>query len=172
MPSVKIAGSSWLTRLDEFPNLVVLRTLSKAYALAGARVGAVIGPAALIEVLRRVRPPYAIPTMTSEAVIEALGASSLVALRARIKTLRAERDRVAHELSRCSLVSRVWPSEANFLLIEANSPSRVMTAARSAGFLLRDLSSAARTAGAIRISIGTPEQNERLLDALNRAGAP
>jgi histidinol-phosphate aminotransferase len=166
------AGPGWLARLDEFPNLVVLRTLSKAYALAGARVGAVIGPAPLIEVLRRVRPPYAIPTATSEAVSEALAPSSLAALRGRLSTLRAERARVARALSSCPLIGRVWPSEANFLLVESGSPARVLAAARSAGFLLRDLSAAARTPGAIRISIGTPEQNGRLLDVLNGAGRP
>jgi histidinol-phosphate aminotransferase len=166
------AGPGWLTRTSEFPNLVVLRTLSKAYALAGARAGALIGPAPLIEVLKRVRPPYSIPTATSEAVITALTASSLIALRARIEILRAERERVARALANCALISRVWPSEANFLLVESDAPRRVLAAARAAGFLLRDLSASARTPGAIRISIGAPEQNDRLLAALDRARAP
>jgi histidinol-phosphate aminotransferase len=165
-------GPGWLTRLDEFPNLVVLRTLSKGYALAGARVGAVLGPAPLIEVLRRVRPPYSIPTAVSEAVLAALNPSSLTALRARIEILRDERERVARALGRCALIRRVWPSEANFLLVESHAPPRVLAAARAAGLLLRDLSAAPRTPGAIRISIGTPEQNDRLLAAFHQAGAP
>jgi len=161
------AGPSWLTRLEEFQNLVVLRTLSKAYALAGARVGAVVGPEALIEVLRRVRPPYAIPTATSETVIAALNGEALAVARARIATLCVERERLRSGLARSPLISRVWPSQANFLLVESETPALVVSAARAAGFLLRDLSAGTRTAGAIRITVGTPEQNQRLLAVLN-----
>ena len=113
-----------------------------------------------------------VPAEESEAVIEALTASSLAALRVRINTLREERERIARELTRCPLIARVWPRDANFLLVESVAPPRVLAAARAAGFLLRDLSAGPRTPGAIRISIGAPEHNDHLLDALQRAGRP
>ena len=160
------AGPGWIARLAELPNLVVLRTLSKAYALAGARCGVVIAAPEVIELLRRVIPPYAIPAPTSEAVQLALEEPRLVQAHARIARLKAERTRLATQLAGLSVIARVLPSEANFLLVECREPAAVMTAARRAGLLLRDFSGGALTPRCIRISIGTPEQSDRLLQSL------
>lgn len=153
-------------RIGALPNLVVLRTLSKAYALAGARVGAVIADAAIVEVLRRVIPPYSMPTPTSEAVLAALAPAPLARAQMRIEELKAERGRLAAALARLPLVARVWPSAANFLLAECTDAAAVLGRARAAGFLLRDFSRSPLTPGAVRITVGTPEQNERLLEGL------
>jgi histidinol-phosphate aminotransferase len=157
---------SLVTRVGRIPNLVVLRTLSKAYALAGARCGAVIADASVVELLRRIRPPYALTTPTAEAVLAALEPAALERARLRIDELKAERTRLSQGLAALDLVRRVWPSSANFVLAECRDASVVLTRARAAGFLLRDLSRTAWTPDAVRISVGTPEQNERLLAGL------
>ena len=156
----------FIGRLAALPNLVVLRTLSKAYALAGARCGVVIAAPEVIELMRRVIPPYAIPAPTSETVLLALEEPRLVQARDRIARLKAERARIAAALAGLPAVARVFASEANFVLVECRNPAAVMAAARRAGFLLRDFSSGPLTPGCIRISVGTPEQNDRLLQSL------
>jgi histidinol-phosphate aminotransferase len=157
---------SLIARIGSLPNLVVLRTLSKAYALAGARCGAVVADAALIELLKRIRPPYSMSTPTTEAVLAALEAPALARARGRIERVKAERGRLAAQLSTLPLVRRVWPSAANFLLVECRDAVTVLARARAAGFLLRDLSRGALTPDAVRISVGTPEQNDRVLTGL------
>jgi histidinol-phosphate aminotransferase len=157
---------SLAAEIARYPNLVVLRTLSKAYALAGARVGAVIAEPALAALLRRVRPPYALPTPTAEAVAAALEPGPLALARERIATLKAERGRLAAALAALPAVRRVWPSAANFLLAEWADARRALDAARRAGFVLRDFSGRRETPAALRITVGTPAQNDRLLEAL------
>jgi histidinol-phosphate aminotransferase len=153
-------------RIGALPNLVVLRTLSKAYALAGARVGAVLADRAVVEILRRVIPPYSMATPTIEAVLAALEPAPLAHARARIAELQAERDRLATALAALPLVRRVWPSAANFVLIECRDAAAVLDRARTTGFLLRDFSRGPLTLGAVRITVGTPVQNDRLLEGL------
>ena len=148
------------------PNLVILRTLSKAYSLAGARCGAVIANAGIIELLDRIRPPYSIPTATTEAVIGALTPTALASAQTRIAELKAERRRLEVALATLPLVRRVRPSEANFLLVECEDATELMARARRAGFLLRDLSRGVPTPCAVRITVGTPEQNDQLLAGL------
>jgi histidinol-phosphate aminotransferase len=160
---------SFIARLAALPNLIVLRTLSKAYALAGARCGVALGEPSIVGLLRRIIPPYSIPAPTSEAVLAALEAPRLAQARARVGTLTRERARLAAALASLPRVSRVWPSEANFLLTECRDAARMLGAARRGGFLLRDFSAAALTPGCLRISVGTPEQNDRLLTELARA---
>lgn len=153
-------------RIGVLPNVVVLRTLSKAYALAGARVGAVLADGAIIELLRRVIPPYSMATPTTEAVLAALEPAPLARARARIAELKAERSRLAAALAALPLVRRVWPSAANFMLVDCTDAALLLARARAAGFLLRDFSHGPLTPGAVRITVGTPEQNERLLEGL------
>jgi histidinol-phosphate aminotransferase len=160
------AAPSLAARLGSLPNLVVLRTLSKAYALAGARVGAVLAGAPVIELLRRVLPPYSMPTPTIEAVLAALEPAPLARAQARIAELRAERARLAAALGALPLVRRVWPSEANFLLVECRDAAAVLGRARAAGLLLRDFSGGPLTPAAVRTTVGTPAQNDRLLEGL------
>ena len=163
----EFAGTGSLaTRIKRLPNLVVLRTLSKAYALAGARVGALIADASVVELARRVRPPYSIATPCTEAALAALAPAPLARARARIELIRSERTKLAAALAQLPLVRRVWPSAANFLLVESEDAAALLARARAAGFLLRDFSQGALTPGAVRISVGTPEDNARLVGSL------
>jgi histidinol-phosphate aminotransferase len=161
-------GESFAAQLDRFPNLVVLRTLSKAYALAGARCGALLAHPDIVSLLANVITPYALPTQTIEAVLKFTDREHRAAAAQRIVTILSERARLSEQLLRLPLVRRVWKSDANFLLIECVDTQRVLGAAKAAGLIIREPSSPA-LAQCLRISVGTPEQNDRLLRGIARA---
>lgn len=160
------SGQSLSRHLDAYPNLVILRTLSKAHGLAGARCGALLANAEIVGLLRKVIPPYAIPQLTVEAALRLLQPPQLAVMRSRIDTVRAERARLATALMALPAVERVWPSEANFLLVELADADRALKRAREAGLLIRDVRAQPGLGRALRISIGTQNQNDRLLEAL------
>ncbi len=159
-------GPSILPRIDRYATVAVLRTLSKAYALAGARIGALLAPPALIGIARRVIPPYALAQPTIEAALAALAPAALAATRERVAALLAERDRVARELVRSPWVERVWPSDANFLMIDCVDPEELMRRSLAAGFILRDLRAHPSLPRSLRVTIGSREQNDALLASL------
>jgi histidinol-phosphate aminotransferase len=160
---------SLATRIADFPNLVVLRTLSKAYALAGARLGTLVAAEEIVALLKRIIPPYALPASTVEHVLALTEAPQRAMAADRIRTLRTEREAVRARLDRTTIVRRVFPSDANFLLVEFSDARRALEAGKSVGLLMRDFSRTPGLADCLRISIGTPAQNERLLAALERA---
>jgi histidinol-phosphate aminotransferase len=157
---------SLMQRIPEHPGLVVLRTLSKAYGLAGARCGVMIGHPDVVALLRKVIQPYAVTQLTIEAVFKALSVAALEQAQRHVGTLKGERSRVATALSAIGAVQRVWPSQANFLLVEFRDPAWAWNQARAAGLLVRDMRSALGLSHALRISIGSPLQNDRLLASL------
>lgn len=147
-------------------NIAVLRTLSKAHALAAARIGSVIADAALIEVLRRCQAPYPVPAPCSTLALAGLGDAALAQTRARIATVRSERDRLRIALSLRSCVRHVYASDANFLLVRFHDAEAAFQALLHAGVVVRDQRAAPQLHDALRITLGTPEQNDRVLDAL------
>lgn len=153
----------WLGR---FPHLVVLRTLSKAYGLAGARCGSLIADAAVVELLRRMIPPFALATPSIEAALHALAEPQRASSAARVELILSERERVAAALVRTRQVRNVWPSTANFLLVECHDAARVLHAGIDAGLLVRDVRSQPGLASALRVTVGSPEQNDRLIRAV------
>jgi histidinol-phosphate aminotransferase len=166
---VEFAGRPSLAgRIAQFPNLVLLRTLSKAYALAGARLGTLIAGEEIVSLLKRIIPPYAIPASTVEEVLHLTEAPQRASSAARIRTLLDERVRLQERLVNMPIVARLFPSDANFLLVEFRDSRRALDAGKSAGLLVRDFSTAPGLACCLRISVGTPEQNERLMTALER----
>ncbi len=157
---------SCATLLARHPGIVVLRTLSKAYALAGARCGVALADPEIIGLLRRIIPPYALTQQTIEVVERALEPAALQRTRERIAGIVAERARVAAALSALPGVLKVWPSDANFLLVEFDDPARALERTHAAGLLVRDLRRSPGLQHALRITIGSVEQNEHLLRSL------
>jgi len=149
-----------------FGNLAVLRTLSKAHALAGARVGCVVADAEVIGLLRRLMAPYPLPTPSVAAAEAALSPSALAITASRIATIRTERERMAAALAEIPGVREVLPSEANFLTVRLADAAATMAALLKQGIVVRDVSKHVALAGALRITIGTPEENDRVLAAL------
>lgn len=166
---IEFAGAESLTALlPRFDNLVVLRTLSKAYALAGTRCGALLAHADIVSLLARVITPYSLPTQTIEAVLKFTNESHRTEARKRIELIVSERERIAPELARLPVIRRAWRSDANFILVDCVDADAVFDAAVSAGLIVRDPRSNPLLAGCLRISVGTPEQNDRLLHAIGR----
>ena len=156
-------------RLARHPGLVILRTLSKAHGLAGARCGAAIAAPAVVELLGRIMPPYAMPAPTVAAALDALRPERLARTRGRIREIVAERGRLSVALAALPAVRQVFPSEANFLLVGFADAERALAAAAAAGLQLRDFSRQPALAGCLRITIGSRTENDRLLAALGDA---
>jgi len=145
------------------PGLAVLRTLSKAHALAGARLGALIADPEVIALLRKLIAPYAIPQLTLEAALRLLSPPHLEDLRRRTHLLARERERLARALPECARVSAVLPSAANFLLVRFADAGAALARARAAGLLVRDARAFAGLGDALRVTVGTAAHSERLL---------
>ena len=167
---VEFAAAGSLTPLlERHANLVVLRTLSKAHALAGARCGAVLASPEITGLLRRMIPPYAVTAQSIEAALDALTPARLTEARRQVEQLRTERQRIAPRLAQLARVSRVWPSETNFLLLRSSEAGMLLEAGIRGGLLVRDVRSHPGLSDCLRITVGTPEQNDRLIDSLEAA---
>jgi histidinol-phosphate aminotransferase len=165
-------ASSLIERLDRYPNLVILRTLSKAYALAGARCGALLAHPDIVSLLARVITPYSLPTQTIEAVLKFTDATHRAESQQRIESIRNERARLSEQLAQLPAIRRVWPSDANFILVDCIDADRVLRAAAAVGLIVRDPRSQPGLGSSLRISVGTAEQNDRLLQGIAKsAGA-
>jgi histidinol-phosphate aminotransferase len=156
---------SLCAQLGELPNLAILKTLSKAHGLAGARVGALIAAPEIIALARKVIPPYAIPELTVEAVTPLLQPAAIAAMQERVRLLLRERARLAAALAATPGILRVWPSDANFLLLDCADPDAVLAKVRGAGLIIRDVRQPAMPKS-LRISVGTPAENNRVLESL------
>ncbi|MDJ1136999.1 aminotransferase class I/II-fold pyridoxal phosphate-dependent enzyme [Streptomyces iconiensis] len=150
----------------EHDNLIVLRTLSKAWGLASARCGVALAHPGIIEALRRVQVPFGFTNASQRAVRNRLTNSRPVL--AAVRRIRAERDHMAATLAQHPAVERVFPSEANFLLVRLHEHERVMDHLRGAGILVAD--TARLVPGTCRLSIGTRRANNALLAALSSVG--
>jgi len=154
---------------ERYDHVVRLRTLSKFVSLAGVRCGALIATPKLVEFLGSVLPPYTFPTPSIELVLEALSTDSLEISTERNALLRRERARLAAALESEPAVTKVWPSDANFLLVETQSREAFTEAARRGGILVRTFGEQRSLERCVRITVGRPEDNDRLLEAI--AGA-
>lgn len=164
---VEFSGApGWCGRLEEFPNLVVLRTLSKFYGLAGARLGVLIAQAPIVALLSGLLAPYPIPRLVAEPVLAALAEPAIERRCAEGRRLIEERGRLQRALSDLPWVSRLYPSDANFILLRCRDAARVLQACREAGIRIR--CRRADVPDALRITVGTPEENNQLLEVLRR----
>jgi histidinol-phosphate aminotransferase len=143
--------------LEQFEHVVVLRTLSKFVALAGARCGALLAAPAVVSYLENVLPPYTFPTPSIEIVLTA---------RERIGIVRSERDRLSRGLARLDDVLEVYPSQANFVLVRLRDRDDFVAAAYRNSILVRSFGGEPTLADCVRITVGRPEDNSRLLAAL------
>ncbi|MGH8032826.1 MAG: histidinol-phosphate transaminase [Luteimonas sp.] len=158
--------ASAVTLMSAHANLAVLRTLSKAHALAAARIGCVIAAPELIAVLRACQAPYPVPAPCTTLALAALAPDALAVTRTHVAVLRGERARVAAALAWVSGVRRVYPSQGNFVLVRFDDASRAFATLLAAGVVVRDQRAAPQLHDALRITIGTPDDNDRMLAAL------
>lgn len=153
--------------IGKLPNIAVLRTLSKAHALAAARIGTLIAAPELIAVLRRCQAPYPIPTPCAELALAGLSDAALAQTRERVEVVKSERARLFAALQATPDVRRVYPSQGNYLLARFDDAEAAFRSLLAAGVVVRDQRAAPQLGDALRISIGSPEQNDRVIAALN-----
>ncbi|MCA6488778.1 MAG: histidinol-phosphate transaminase [Chitinophagaceae bacterium] len=157
---------SWITALTDYPNLVVLQTLSKAWGLAGLRLGMAFASTAIIEVLQRVKPPYNISQPAQELALKAL--EEVEQVNDMIRHLVDMRDALAEVLATMPEVETVYPSDANFLLVKIRNARKVYEFLLESGIVVRDRSKVQLCDDCLRITIGTEQENTHLVDALIR----
>jgi len=155
--------------LADHDNIAVLRTLSKAHALAAARVGCVLAAPALIEALRRCQAPYPLPQPVVEAALAALAPHALALTCSRMEAVREARARLADGLRASPGVKRVYPSAGNFLLVRFADADAAFAALLAAGVVVRDMRAMPQLDDALRISVGSAEECRRVLAALGVA---
>lgn len=152
--------------LDRYPHLAILRTLSKAHALAGARIGSLLAAPEIVRLIGAIAPPYPLPSPCVEAALRALAVAALDVTAARIATIRGQRDRMQHALSACPGVCKVWPSQGNFLLLRLDDAAATFDRLVAAGVLVRNVSAQPGLDGCLRIAIGSSVENDRVLAVL------
>ena len=159
-------SESLATALALHKNLVVLRTLSKAHALAAARIGCLIATPDIVGLLRRIMPPYPLPTPCVEAAETALTPSALRQTRERIALVRSEREALRDRLMRLQGVREVLPSQANFLAVRFDEAGTRYRQLLARGIVVRDVRRYPGLDDALRITVGSPDENAKLLAVL------
>jgi len=160
-------AQSAITLLTDHTNLAVLRTLSKAHALAAARIGCLIADEELIGLLRRCQAPYPVPAPCAALALRALSPKALTRTKVHVREARQERERLRLALSSLPGVRHVYDGHGNFLLVRFEAAEAVFKRLLAAGIVVRDLRSWPRLDDALRITIGTPEQNDGVIAALS-----
>ncbi len=165
---VDFHGDTIIFDVKAMPNLFVARTFSKAYGLAGLRIGILAGPPEQMRMVRRVSSPYSVNSVALAVLPAALSDSAYLA--SYVSQVKSGRERLQQELRRLGIYS--WPSHANFLLLRIGERHREFVAAmRQRGILVRDRSADPGCDGCVRITIGTAEQTDRLIAALREVAA-
>ncbi|WP_312664006.1 histidinol-phosphate transaminase [Pantoea sp. CTOTU49201] len=160
-PEATLAG--WL---QEYPHLVILRTLSKAFALAGLRCGFTLANKPVIDLLMKVIAPYPLATPVADVAGQALSEQGIALMRQHVAELNANRAWLFEQLPQISVVQQVFPSETNYILVRFTNSPKVFKTLWDQGIILRDQNKNPGLAGCLRISIGTREECERLIAAL------
>ncbi len=155
---------SFIQELKDYPNLVILQTLSKAWGLAALRVGMAFASSAIIQVMNKVKPPYNINQASQELVLKAL--EEVGQVNDMIREIVKERGLLEEQLKQLSLVQKVYPSDANFLLVKVNDAKGVYNALLDKGIVVRDRSKVELCEGCLRITVGTDKENIELINAL------
>jgi histidinol-phosphate aminotransferase len=152
--------------LNEFSNVVVLRTLSKAFALAGSRCGVLLASKEICDYIMRVIPPYSFSVPAEQTVLKGLSKQGIKSSKQNVEKIINERAYLTGKLSELNCVKEVFPSEANFILIKVEDAEVFYNKAKDSGLLVRNVSYQPSLDNCIRVSIGTREQNQQLLEAV------
>jgi len=155
---------TFIQELTEYANLVVLQTLSKAWGLAGLRVGMAFASEEIIEVMNKVKPPYNINDASQQLALKALENVDLV--NSWIKETLIQRDKLVLQLKDLDFVLDIYPSDANFILVKTTDPKKIYNFLVEKGIIIRDRSKVDLCEGCLRITVGTPVENDILLQTL------
>ena len=160
---------SWTRRLDEFPNLVVLQTFSKAWGMAGVRLGIAFASPEITAVMNKIKYPYNVSDLTATAVIDALGSASRK--RELVRSIIRRRAGLMREMRSLPMVEHIFPTDANFFLARFRDAKAVYGYLRDRGIVVRDRSGQLHCDNCLRITVGTPEENRVLTETLKNYAA-
>lgn len=155
---------SFMARIDTYPRLIVLQTFSKAWGLASVRLGMAFAQETIIDYFNHVKYPYNINLLTQQQALIALEQKDVK--QARVEEILRERTRLASSLQALAFVQKIYPSDANFLLVKVNEADSVYTYLTRQGIIVRNRNRVQLCSGCLRITIGTPDENRSLLAAL------
>ena len=158
------AEESWASKLQEYPNLVVTQTLSKAYGLAGIRLGICYASAEIIAILNKIKPPYNVNELTQKRALERVLDNTSV--QNEITAILKERDALSKVLLEVYFVEKVYPSEANFILAKVDDANKRYEQLIKRGIVVRNRSTQALCENTLRFTVGTSEENQKLISAL------
>ncbi len=158
------ADASMVKELNNYPNLVILQTLSKAWGMAGIRLGIGLASVEIIEVLNKIKPPYNINSLTQDKALELLSCEETY--QEKINILLEERNSMLNELRGLSFVKKVFPSQANFVLIRVENANKLYDFLIERGIVIRNRTTVSLLENCLRISIGTPAENQQLYKLL------
>lgn len=157
---------SYLSLLSSYPNLIILQTFSKAWGMASVRLGMAFAQPEIIRYFNKVKYPYNINILTQRFVMEAV--DHLERKNEWVNMLVKQRAVLVEKLGTCKLVKAIYPSDANFVLVKVDDPNAVYDALVKQGVIVRNRHAVSLCAGCLRITVGTPAENEALLEALNK----
>jgi histidinol-phosphate aminotransferase len=157
---------SLLSTLLDYPNLVVMQTLSKAWGLAALRLGIAFGSEEIISWLNKIKPPYNINQATQEIALQAL--QEVGQVNEMIRQLVLLREEMAVQLENLPMVEQVYPSDANFLLVKVKDAVKLYEHLLGDSIVVRDRSKVKLCEGCLRITVGTEEENKKLIESFNR----
>ena len=155
---------SWLAKIDQYPNLVITQTLSKAYGLAGIRLGICYGSAAVISVLNKIKPPYNVNELTQLRALERL--SNPEKIKSEITSIIEQRESLLKVLNEVDFVEKIYPTEANFILIKVDDANKRYDELIAKGIVIRNRTTQPLCENTLRLTIGTKEENKKLIEAL------
>ncbi|AUP77304.1 histidinol-phosphate transaminase [Flavivirga eckloniae] len=155
---------SWIDRLEEFPNLIVTQTLSKAYGMAGIRLGICYASTEIISVLNRIKPPYNVNELTQQKAVEQLSIKDLATNQ--INDILKERANLISGLESVSYISKIYPSDANFVLVKVDDATKRYNQLIEKGIVIRNRTTQPGCENCLRLTVGTREENEILIKAL------
>ncbi|MCB0448822.1 MAG: histidinol-phosphate transaminase [Confluentibacter sp.] len=157
-------AESWVSKFDQYPNLIVSQTLSKAYAMAGIRLGICYASTEIITVLNTIKPPYNINELTQKKAIELLNFKDLATNQ--IADILKERTALISELKSIRYISKIYPTDANFVLVKVDDANKRYNQLIEKGIVIRNRTTQTGCENTLRLTVGTPKENEILIKAL------
>ncbi len=157
---------SWLAKIDEYPHLIITQTLSKAYGLAGIRLGICYGSPEVISVLNKIKPPYNVNELTQLRALERLNNPEKIKFE--IASIIAQREELLKVLVDVKFVEKIYPTEANFILIKVDDANKRYDELIAKGIVIRNRTTQPLCENTLRLTIGTEDENKKLMEALEK----
>ena len=158
------SGESWLNKLQNYPNLIVTQTLSKAYGMAGIRLGICYASSEIIAVVNKIKPPYNVNELTQQRAIERL--EDVIVIENEINIITAGKNKLLEELLEVKYVDTIYPTDSNFVLVKVDNADKRYAQLLEKGIVVRNRSSQPLCENCLRFTIGTEQENEKLIKAL------